>query len=64
MTIHLPPFFTLFGVLAATVVLSGLVFTFCMLFAWGSDWAARVAVPATVLTAVVSAVLFFRFAGG
>lgn len=64
MTIHLPAFFVLVGVLAAATVLSWLVFTICMLFAWGSDWAMRLAAPATALTAIVSAVVFFRLAGG
>lgn len=60
MTIHLPAFFVLVGVLAAATVLSWLVFTICMFFAWGSDWAMRLA----ALTAIVSAVVFFRLAGG
>lgn len=62
MTLNLPALFVLIGILAATTVVSGLVFMYCMLWGFSSDWGPRLAVPATALTAVVSGCLFWRLA--
>lgn len=60
MTIHLPPLFTILGVLAATAVVSWIVFGVLVLWGFSSDWGPRLAVPATILAAVLSWHFFWK----
>jgi hypothetical protein len=61
-TIHLPPLFTILGVLAATAIVCYLVFAVLLLFAWGSDWAMRLIIPALLVTATGCLIFFWRLA--
>lgn len=60
MTIHLPPLFTILGVLAVTAFVSWLVFGLLMLWGFSNDWGPRLALPVTAITAVVTAYFCFK----
>jgi hypothetical protein len=61
-TIHLPPLFTILGVLAATTIVCYIVFGLFMLWAWGSDWATRLVIPTLLGVAVGCWIFFWKLA--